>query len=237
MTHVIARNGVTKQSINKKDIIMKNRHSIILISTLLITLLSVSCASKDKPPRPRDETYIADLNSFSVETFHLYAAFGLNQPKIQDFTIYFAPRNNYVYVYGRIGIDVIQAGFSYKERQKLIAAKEKYINDYEEKTLPKDKPTKKNAYSTGDVSFKWGAAGLTHETDTIYMTNVQYILDGKPYFRILFEQAKENDGSGNSSPRVSIYISPSQWEKIVEACNQDHLIQLTDDILFEAEEF
>ncbi len=216
---------------------MKNRHSIILISTLLITLLSVSCASKDKPPRPRDETYIADLASFDVESFHLYASFGKGRPKIQEFTFYFAPRTNYLFLTGRIGIDNIEAGFSYKERQDLLKAVQLYLDDYEAKTLPKDKPSKKNAYSTGQVGFRWGVTNLGYETDTTYMTNVEYILEGKPYFRILFEQSKDSKGSNNSSPRVNIYISPAQWEKILEACNQDHLVELTDAILFEADEF
>ena len=69
------------------------------------------------------------------------------------------------------------------------------------------------------------------------MTNVEYILEGKPYFRIQLQQAKEDDGSGNSSPRVMVYISPSQWEKIIEACNQERLGELTDAILEEADEF
>ena len=70
-----------------------------LITILITSIFLVSCVSKEpKPPRPRDETYIADINQFSVETFHLYASFGMNKPKIYDFTFYFAPRTNYVFV-------------------------------------------------------------------------------------------------------------------------------------------
>lgn len=214
------------------------KKNIILLSTfLIIGFLFCSCASKNKPPRERDETYIADLNWFTVDTFHLYSSFGKGQPKVHDFTFIFAPRTNNIYVRGKIGIDQVEAVFSYNERQKLLEAKDKYLLEYETKNLTTQKPSKKNAYSIGDVPFRWGAAGLTHSTETIYITNVEYILDGKPYFRILFQQAKEDDGSGNSSPRVMVYISPSQWEKIIEVCNQERLVELTDAILAEADEF
>ena len=215
---------------------MKKTILTILALSLLVISLS-SCASKDKPPRERDETYIADIDMFTVETFYLYGSFGKGKPKVHDFTFIFSPRTNYIYVRGRIGIDQIEAGFSYNERQKILEAKDKYLLEYETKNLTTQKPSKKNAYSLGDVPVRWGVAGLTHSADTTYMTNVEYILEGKPYFRIQLQQAKEDDGSGNSSPRVMVYISPSQWEKIIEACNQERLVELTDEILAEADEF
>ena len=208
----------------------------ILLLTILITF--TSCASKEPaPPRERDETFIADIDSFKVDDFHLYAAFGINKPKIQDFTVYFSPRTNNIYFKGRVGIDFVQAVFSYNERIKILEAKEKYIIDYTEKSFPKEKPNKKNAYCIGNTTVSWGSIGLGHEVDTIYMTNVQSILDNKPYFRILFEQAKEEIDDGVSSPRFSIYISPAQWENIIEACNQQALEARCDEILAEADAF
>ncbi|MBR4791662.1 MAG: hypothetical protein IK024_12290 [Treponema sp.] len=213
---------------------MKRIFFVLLIAAVF--LLS-SCASKDKPPRERDETYIADINAFTVETFNLYSAFGMGQPKVQDFTFIFEPRTNYLYARGRIGIDQVEVAFSYKERQKILAAKDMYILEYETDNLTKQKPSKKNAYNTGSVPIRWGVAGLGHSTVTTYMTNVQYILKDKPYFRILFSSAKEDDGSENSSPKIMVYISPAQWEKIIEACNQERLVELTDAIIEEADEF
>ena len=213
------------------------KKTILTISALLLIISLTSCASKDKPPRERDETYIADINMFTVETFNLYSAFGMGQPKVQDFTFIFEPRTNYLYARGRIGIDQVEVAFSYKERQKILAAKDMYILEYETDNLTKQKPSKKNAYNTGSVPIRWGVTGLGHSTVTTYMTNVQYILKDKPYFRILFSPAKEDDGSENSSPKIMVYISPAQWEKIIEACNQERLVELTDAIIEEADEF
>ncbi|MBR6341417.1 MAG: hypothetical protein IKR64_05920 [Treponema sp.] len=215
---------------------MKTKFILLLFILILLFTLS-SCASKEKAPRERDETFIADIDQFVVETYPLYASFSMNNPKIYEFNFIFSPRNNYLFIRGRIGIDQVEAGFSYNERQKLIQAKNLYLKDYETNSFTKEKPSKKNAYSTGHVFFRWGSAGLTHSANTPYITNVQFIRDGKPYFRLLFEQTKEDDDSGNYSPRINVYISPAQWDQILAACNQEHLVELTDEILAQAEAF
>lgn len=98
------------------------------------------------------------------------------------------------------------------------------------------KPTKKNAFTSGTAYVEWGAAGLGHEVETTYFTSTQFLEENKPYFLIQFNQTEEKI-SEVYSPKLFIYISPSQWEKIIEACNQEHLISMTDQIVEEAEAF
>ncbi len=217
---------------------MKNKFllPITLFLTLIITL--TGCASKNKPPRVRDETFIADLAAFEVGTFHLYAAFGINRPKIYDFSAIFYPRSNMLYFRGRIGVDIVQAGFSLSERSSLVSAKEKYVQDYENGSIKNEKPTKKNAYSKGNVPFNWGTLGAGYLAYVDYYSNVEYIIENKPYFRIQFQSTKGEEPDENiSSPRINVYISPSQWESIIETCNQERLIEMTDEILEEANAF
>ncbi len=217
----------------------KNKLGTIVIAAVLV-LLSVStmsCSSMKKAPRERNETFIADVNAFDVEVFHLYTTLNMGKPKISDFSVYFAPRTNYLFINGRVGADQIRVGFDYKERQSITAAVNKYLVDYENGTIPNAKPSKKNAYSKGDVLIEWGMVGLSHEVDTTYITNAQYLEPDKPYFRIFFNSATEEGEEYVNSPRVSIFISPSQWEKIVEACNQERLVEMTDAILEEANAF
>ena len=217
---------------------MKKIKKLLIIALSVCTILSVtSCATKQKEFRERDETFIADINLFEIGKLHLYTNVNFSKPKISDFTVTFAPRTNYVIIKGRIGIDVVRIGFSYPERKSLFEAKEKYLADYENGTIPDVKPKKKNAYSTGDVFIEWGVAGAAREADTTYMTNAQYIEKDKPYFRIFFDSVPDPESKDVYSPRVSIYISPSQWESIMELCNQAHLEELTDEILAEAEAF
>ena len=209
--------------------------SSILI--LLTIFMLTSCASKEKPVRVRDETFVADVPSFKVGVLHLYSSFSLNRPKVNDFQVTFYPRSNYIYIKGRIGADIVDIGFSYNERKSLEQAKDAYLAAYEQGTLKKEKPTKKNAFSKGTARFFWGTFGANNETVAPYYTNVQYILDNKPYFRILFEQTKELEDPEKSSPRINLYISPAQWEQIMEMCNQETLEAQTDEIVLQADAF
>ncbi|MBO4639034.1 MAG: hypothetical protein J5710_04695 [Treponema sp.] len=213
------------------------KKSIIIISAIILTTLFTSCASKEKPPRERDETFVADIGQFEIGTIHLYASYGMTQPRICDFNAVFYPRNNYIYFTTKIGIDKIELCFSYPERKNLSQAKDKYLELYTEGQIPNEKPKKKNALSTGNAYINWGTLGPSHQAYASYYTNIEYILDNKPYFRILFEQTKELDDSGNSSPRINIYISPAQWEQICEMCDQATLEAQVDEILEEAEAF
>ena len=213
------------------------KKKLITTITLCIIILFSSCASKQKVIRERSESFIADINSFEVATFHLYTTLGMGKPKISDFYVRFAPRTNYLYAKARIVIDVIEIGFSYHERLNIKDAKEKYILAYESGNIPNTKPTKKNAISKGNTSVAWGSLGLTHEVDTTYITNIQYLEADKPYFRFRFVQEEEVSGENVHSPALCLYISPSQWEQIMEACNQEHLVEMTDEILAQAEAF
>lgn len=216
---------------------MKKTLSIILTLSTLIIILFSGCASKEKPVRVRDENFVADVPYFKVGVLHLYSSFSLNKQKVNDFEVSFYPRSNYLYIKGRIGADIVDIGFSYNERKSLAQAKDAYLEAFKQGKLKKEKPTKKNAFSTGTARFFWGTFGANNETVARYYTNVQYILDDKPYFRILFEQTKELEDPDKTSPRINIYISPAQWEQIVEMCNQETLEAQTDAIVLQADAF
>lgn len=213
----------------------KNYLTLITISVFLILL--TGCASKPKTPKVRSETFIADVNPFAVENFHLYTTKSINKPTISDFTLYFAPKTNYVLLNSKIGVNFVRIDFSYEERLALNEARNKYLQALESGTIPDEKPKKKNAYSTGKIQVSWGVAGLTHFVNTSYITNAYYLEPDKPYFRISIEPAEEEGNEHVYSPSFCIYISPSQWESIIEACNQDHLVALTDEIVNQANAF
>ena len=209
-----------------------------LLPLFIIIILTTSCVSKKLPsPKERSDSFIANVNAFEIGTLHLYTSTtAISQIKIQDYYLSFDPRTNCIMVTARIGVNAIRLGFSYEERKSLLAAKETYCSAYEASSIPNAKPTKKNAYSTGNVSIEWGALGLSHYVMTTYITNAQYMGENKPYFRLLLNQT-EDKISEVYSPKITIFISPSQWEKIIEICNQERLIQMTDEILAEADAF
>ncbi len=215
---------------------MKNK---LFITTLLIFtgLTLFSCASKPKPPRERSETFVADINPFEVETFHLYSSLSLGNAKVSDFEVIFAPRTNYIYVRSRVGIDNIRIGIPYEERKKIYDAAQQYLEDYQNDKIPNTKATKKNAYTKGTVLFEWGAVGLAHKVVTAYLVNTRYLNPEKPYLMLTFQATEEEEGEHIFSPKTYVYISPSQWESIMAACNQEHLEAMTDQILADANAF
>ncbi len=215
------------------------KKSLLLVTTILSIFFITGCASKDveRPPRQRDETYVADLDALNLETFHLYTINKNGKPKITDFTISFAPRTNYILVSSKTGINIARVGFSYQERVAIKEAHDQYLAQLNSNTIDRSKPSKKNAYSRGIASIEWGMGGIGHSTNTYYMTNAYFLEEGKPYFRILMEATEEEPGTQLYSPKYSIFISPAQWEKIEELCKQENLEAMVDEILAEANEF
>lgn len=210
---------------------------LTLFSALFI--FSACATTQEKPVRVRDETYIADINPFIIDTFHYYASRKMGKPKICDFTFSFAPRTNILYVTTRIGINYIRVGFTYKERMALLEIHDKYIEELNAGLIKNEKPTKKNAYSKSAASVEWGTMGITYETIATYMTNTYFLEQGKPYFRFYFvsTECQNEEDKGTSSPPFYVYLSPAQWEKIIQVCQQDLLVSRTDEILAEANEF
>lgn len=214
------------------------KKSLLTFITITIVLIVFSgCASKSSTPKERNETFIAEVNPFAVENFHLYTTKTARKPTISDFTAYFVPQTNYVLLSTKIGVNFVRIDFSYNERKSLNQAKETYLQAYNSNAIPNEKPKKKNAYSTGKIQVSWGVAGLTHFVDTTYITNAYYLEPDKPYFRISIEPAEEEGNEHVYSPSFCIYISPQQWDQILAACNQEHLVELTDEILAQAEAF
>ncbi len=211
-------------------------YSIFLI-TILINLLS--CASnKTRSPQPvqeRTENFIADLNSFFLGNLHLYTKQSINSPKITEFDVYFSPRTNSIFINSKLTLDVIDISFSYAERKALYETAQKYLNYYENGLLTDEKPTTKNAWYKGTIPISWGVFGFTHSADTKYQINTEYLWIGKPYYRMRFDTATDEDDS--NSPAFNLYISPSQWQTIFEMCDQVTLEARCDEIIAQAEAF
>ena len=211
----------------------------LLTLTIFTISLFASCAStsKETAPRERDETFIADIDSFKLDTLHLYTQKKTGKPKVNDLTLSFDPRSNYLIVYTKIGLDYVRIGFSYEDRKSMLEAYNKYMEAFEARDIPNEKPTKKNAYTTGYALIGWGMTNYSYEANSKYQTNAYYMEPGKPYFRLYFNAGAAFSDNSIYSPPFSIYLSPAQWETILELCNQEALVARVDEILAEADAF
>lgn len=205
----------------------------------ILCIFLCGCASKQKEPQPvreRSEDYIADINSMFLGNLHLYTRMSINSPKITDFDVYFSPRTNSVYLNFKLGIDIVQISYSYSERKAIYESAQKYIFNYENNLLVDEKPTSKNAYHKGQVPISWGVFGLSYSATTKYQVNTEYLWIDKPYYRLRYDSAKD-DNEDSNSPAFSIYISPSQWQTIFEMCDQALLESKVDAIIEQADVF
>lgn len=210
--------------------------SFIIIFITLFTITLLSCASKHKVQKERGETFIADVDAFNIDDITLYASLATANPKPRTFTFDFYPRTNNLSLEGRITPDAINIVFSYAERKKLYETALQYIQAYEEGSIKKEKPSKKNALCSGSVPLMWGVLGLSHSITVKYYANIEYLEANKPYFRIKLE-ATDDYTDQSTSPVVNIYISPSQWKTIFELCDQQTLEARCDSIIDQAEAF
>ena len=205
---------------------------LIIISTLTIT----SCASKHKVVKERNDTFIADIDSFEIDELPLYASLAIANPKPKNFVLDFYPRTNNISIEGRIAPDAVYIVFDYAERKKLYEAALQYIQAYEEGTIKDEKPSKKNALCKGNVPLMWGVVGLSHSLNVDYTANIEFLEPDKPYFRLKFD-ATDDYSDNSTSPVINIYISPSQWQTIFEMCDQATLEAKCDEIIGQAEAF
>lgn len=207
--------------------------SLVILSVLLFT----GCASKESTPRVPDENFVADINQFDLEEYHLLADYNLTSPKIQDFFISFSPRTNNIIVKVRLGIDVVSFSISYTDRMKIKEVVEQYLYDFENGNLKNVKTRKKNASFLSKSYVQWGVTGYGHETMAEYYTVVDFVEPTKPYLKLQFLSGSEEGIDHVGSPRFAVYLSPTQWKKIFETCNQEKLVAQSTQVVEEAYEF
>ena len=229
------KKGLQKsQNIRKKNM---KKTTILILITIISLLGFSSCASKrGLYQKERSETFIADLDSFYLGDVGLYSSLALNDAKVSTYELDFYPRTNSISMQGKISIDAIGVVFPYAERVKIYKAAQEYLTAYEAGTLKDEKPTKKNAFFTSEISIQWGVLGLSHSITVKYAANVEYLAPDKPYFRLKFD-ATDDYTDNSTSPAFCIYVSPSQWSQLFELCDQETLEARCDEIIEQAEAF
>lgn len=218
---------------------MKRTYSILVI-ILSVNILLTSCASKQKAPRQPDENFLADISNFQLGEINCYCTGDITKPKITNFSFSISPKTNNILVKGHVGLNTVLFSLSYAERLKINESFNTYLEDIKNTKLENRKPKLKNSYTNGYTFVQWGAAGLSHEVDSTYFTNYEFITltdKSQPYFYFLVDSAAEENSEHIYSPRLKIYLSPAQIKTIIELCSQDRIQQEVNNILSQANTF
>ena len=217
----------------------------IIINLLVIFFISlfISCASKnstedydssydytlDESEYINDETpvatddFLANIEPVELEPIYFLKKNGKKMVPREVTKIALIPRTNAVEMHFRDGPNEIAIILRKSERDKILDACQTFLQQYEEKTLPHTKVQKKNAYFSSRCSLWYGLLSPSNGCEkNIYYVICEFI-DRKPYLLIRFAPTENTSGQQAFTPKVSLYMSPSQIRDFIEQMNQEKL--------------
>ena len=139
--------------------------------------------------------------------------------------VHLIPRTNNVELRFRNGANDITIILDSAERNKIFEACETFLQQYEDKTIPHHKVNNKTAYFNSKCSLWYGViTGGNGCTKNDYYVNCEFI-DKRPYL-LLKCQPTRCDDEKSFTPKVSLYMSPTQIKTFMEVMKQETLNEL-----------
>ncbi len=168
------------------------------------------------------ETFLGDFNPILVkETICLLKNGKKMRPKELSKT-YLIPTNNNLEIHFRDIANQICIMLPQAEREKLVAAANQFLQEYETKTLSRGKVNRKTAYYVSKTPVYFGISGYSNGTDTCeYYANSE-IFNKHAYFLLNFVPSRCTSGSG-FTPSEKLYFSPTQLKDFIEILDQEYL--------------
>lgn len=172
------------------------------------------------------DTFIGDFNIVKLDDMmFLQKSNGNVKPKEIN-TIYLVPRTNNVEFHFRDNINNLCIILDKAERDKIFAACETFLQQYEERTVPHQKVNAKTAYVNSQCSVWFGL--LTPSTGcekNDYYVNCEFI-NKQPYLLLHFVPSRCKDVEDTFTPKISLYMSPSQIREFMTLLDQERLNSL-----------
>ena len=169
------------------------------------------------------EDYLANIDPVELQSlFFLYKSGKKVTPK-EIKQVYLVPRTNAVELHFHNGANRRGIVLRKAERDKILETCRLFLQQYEEKTLPHTKINKKNAYFSSTCSLWYGVLTPSNgcERNIYYM--ITEFINKKPYLLIRFAPTQTTTGQNQSTPKISLYMSPSQIRDFIEVMDQESL--------------
>lgn len=221
--------------------IMKKMAAALLASTIVFML--GSCASKnsgddydysydyrndeyefinDEVPESNDN-FLADIEPVDLAPVYFLRKHGKKVSPREVTKIALIPRTNAVEFHFRDGTNEIAIIWRKGERDMLLNACKKFLQQYDDKTIPHTKINKKNAYYSSICSLWFGLISTSNgcEKNTYYV--IPEFIDKKPYLLIRFAPTRTTSGEDTYTPKISLYMSPQQVRDFIEQMDQEKL--------------
>lgn len=232
----------------EKKILIKK--SFIFCLILIITLFISSCASSKKTIQEPDfedglyvseeeakeivsteketeapeitDTFLGDFNPILIKNTVCLVKAGKKMKPRELSKTYLIPTNNNVEIHFRDLTNQVCIILNKAERDKLIAAANTFLNEYETKTISRAKINKKTAYYTSKVPVYFGLTGYSNGTDKCDFYANSEIFNKHAYFLLKYTPTRATKGEG-FTPAISLYFSPTQLKDFLEILDQEYL--------------
>lgn len=214
----------------------------IFFTAIITTLLCFSCASNKveddysydyadgsyengvMPDAPKvTEDFLGDFDVIELESLmFLQKSNGNVKPKEIN-KVYLVPRSNNVEFHFRDAVNSCCFILSYAERQKILNACQTFLDQFEQKTLPHHKINSKTAYVASKCSLWFGLmspASGSEQND--YFVNCEFI-NKQPFLLLQFLPTRCEKSSNAFTPKISLYMSPTQIKAFMETLKQENL--------------
>lgn len=212
----------------------------ILTIGIILTLL-ISCASNNINDYSEDyeteypdfteaiikpkitEDFLGDFDPIEMENLIFLKKINSTLSPKEINSIYLIPRTNTVELTFRDNVNTITVILNKTEREKIISACNTFLQQYDEKTLPHHKVNSKTAYITSQCSLWFGV--LSRSTGTSkndYYINCEFI-DKRPYLLLHFIPSRCENKTDVFTPKVSLYLSPTQVKDFIAQISQENL--------------
>lgn len=169
------------------------------------------------------EDFLGDFDPIQLQSLMALTKFsGKLKPK-ELRKNYLIPRSNSVEFYYRDLVNEICFILDYKERQNLIEAGTKFLEEHEAHSFTKHKVNKKTAYYNSQCSLWFGVTNVASGTEyNDYYVNYD-IIDKHAYMVLVFIASRTKDDPEIFTPNAKLYFSPSQVKELIEFLEQDNL--------------
>lgn len=175
------------------------------------------------------DDFLADIGPVDLDPVYFLRKKGKKVVPREVTKIALVPRTNAVEMHFRDGPNEVAIILRKGERDTILAACNTFLQQYEAKTLPHTKINRKNAYFNSRCSLWYGVLSPSNgcEKNRYYM--ICEFINKKPYLLMRFVPTENTAGMQDFTPKISLYMSPSQIRDFVEAMDQKHLESLIEE--------
>jgi hypothetical protein len=221
----------------------QNSFFFAICCALLLSAVLTGCASTNTVAS--GENFLGNYPPQKIKTVMLNS---LNEKKLTldpvevSFVLY--PKTNIVEMKLFYQFNQTIITFTKSNRDVLLSALQKYIDDYQSGALTVQDSTVKSYFGETKIDYLWGLMTPVYFARPIMRFEFRYVTPKKPYFLIkndIYPQIDQNGypvkDSAATTPTLRLAISPLQGKELLDCLNQEALKKIVADLDAKQEQF